>query len=227
MQDRQNIQDLLSNINFFSGLPQDVLEKLSSICEVVKAEKGRVLFSQGEKASAIWGVVEGRVKIYKISANGKEQILTIVHKGDTFAEVAVLKGSIYPAFAEVLEDAILIRLDAERFLSLVQNEPVVAFGMMAAMAEKLNHLTKLVENISLKEVPARLASYLLNESKGNDVLVLKIAKGELAKLLGTTPETLSRSFKRLAKAGVIEVRGALVKILDRPRLEEISEDLDF
>ncbi len=177
---------MLSKIAFFSGLPAEVLQKLSEISEVVEAEKGRVIFTEGERATALWCVFRGKVKIYKISLDGKEQILTVAEDGDTFGEVAVLKGSLYPAYAEAMVSSVLVKLPVTALISLVKREPMVALGLLGAMAEKLKTLNKMVENLSLREVPARLASYLLEESGGKDIVMLHIPKGELAKLLGTT-----------------------------------------
>ena len=218
-------QGLLKKIDFFSSVPGEVLSKVALISEVVSEPSGKLLFSQGDSAEFIWGVLRGKVKLYKLSFNGKQQTVAIADEGETFGEIAALKGQVYPVYAEAMEDVDLVKISGEGLYRLIKEEPQVALGLVAAMAEKLKHLTDMIERLSLKEVPERLADYILRASGGKDILLLDISKGELARLLGTTPETLSRSFRKLSKLGVIDVRGSMIRILSRQHLEEVAEGL--
>ncbi len=216
-------QALLRKVEFFSGLSDSVLAELSRAFEVVRVPKGKLLFVEGARAEYLWAVAEGRVKLFKVSPSGREQTVIIVEPGETFAEIAALKGQSYPVFAKSLEDSLLLRAPGHRIEEIVRQNPAVALSMMGAMAEKLKHLTSLVEDLSLRDVPARLCRYILEASRGKEILVLAVSKAELARYLGTTPETLSRSLSRLSKLGVVEVRGSMIRILSRSRLEEMAE----
>ncbi len=217
----------LAKLRLFSELPDSQLEALSRIAEVLEVSRGRVLFSQGDVAEHLWGVLEGRVKLSKLSFNGKEQILLVAEAGDTFAEIATLKGQRYPVYATAMEDSRLVRIKGKDLLDLIKKEPQVAVGLIVVLLERVKHLTNMIEDLSLREVPARLSSYILKKSEGKQFLMLDIPKVELAKILGTTPETLSRSFKRLSSMGAIEVRGSLIRVLSPQTLQELAEGFDL
>jgi CRP/FNR family transcriptional regulator len=106
------------------------------------------------------------------------------------------------------------------------NDPNLAMNMLADLSRRLRQLTKLVESLSLKESPARLAAYLLHASEElthADQVELDVTKGQLATLLGTTPETLSRTLKKMSENGQIDVQGRIIKLLDKPSLERMAE----
>ncbi len=216
-----NITGLLKRISLFETLPEDALSSIANIAAPVRAEKGELLFYQGKRAEGFWGLVEGAVKLYKLSASGREQIVAVVEPGEVFAEVALMDGADYPVYAEALEESLLLFFNAAGFRDLVRKSPEVALSMILEMSAKLRHLAGLVEMLSLKEVPSRLAQYILQEARG-EILVLRVSKGDLARMLGTAPETLSRAFRRLEREGAIRVKGSMIRILSRDELERIA-----
>jgi CRP/FNR family transcriptional regulator, dissimilatory nitrate respiration regulator len=215
----------ISNIPLFQGLPQKQLAELSRIIVDRKYEHGEVLFSEGDDATGFFVLLSGRLKIFKLSPDGKEQILHFVEPGDPFAEVALFAGTRYPAHAETLKESRAIFFPRAAFEKLIKRDPDLAMNMLAILSQRLKYFSRLVEDLSLKEVPQRLAAYLLylDGPKDSDSHVdLNISKGQLASLLGTIPETLSRILNKLSSQGLIEVRGRTMKLLKRDALESLA-----
>ena len=217
---------VLKKISLFEGLPEEDLRKLREISRLKKFEKGTVLFAQGEEANGFYVVVEGRIKVYRLSSRGRQQILHVFGPGEAFAEAALFSGSRYPAWAETLTPATVLLFPRKAFLELVRKRPELALNMLALQALRLRKLAGMIESLSLKEVPERLAGYLLylRETKGGPEFELEIPKGELAALLGTVPETLSRVLNRLSEKGLISVSGKRIRILDEEGLRHLEGD---
>lgn len=188
--------------------------------------RGQSIFSEGDEGVGFYVVVSGRVKIYKVSPDGKEQILHIFGPGEPFAEVAVFAGNRYPAHAMALDPSRIFFFPKKEFVRLLEQQPALAMNMLASMSMRLRRFAHMIEALSLKEVPGRLAAHLLylSERQGDsDELRLDMAKVHLSSLLGTIPETLSRILARMSKAGFIVVEGPLIRILDRDGLEDLAE----
>ena len=169
-------------------------------------------------------VVTGRVKIFKVSVEGKEQILHLFGPGESFGEVSVFTGQGFPADAVTSVQTVLLFFPRAAFSALIQKDPTLALNMLAELSGRLRHFAGLIEDLSLKEVPGRLAKYLLylSDGKGDGEVALDVSKGQLASLLGTIPETLSRILARMHRQGVIRLRGSQIRILDRPGIEQIA-----
>lgn len=219
------IEQFIGKIPLFEGLIEEQIQWLASIVEKRKYARGTVIFTEGETAAGLYVLNAGRVKIYKLSSEGKEQILHIFGPGEPFGEVAVFSGRQFPAYAETLEASEALFFPRKRIIELITKDPSLAMNMLAMLSKRLKYFTQLVENLSLKEVPQRLAAYLLvlaNMNEKRDTVELDIAKGQLASLLGTIPETLSRILNKMSTQGYIEVEGRQIRLLDRKSLENIS-----
>jgi CRP-like cAMP-binding protein len=222
----KSIQQILSGIPAFSGLSQHQLADVGRIAVQRSPAKGETIFSEGDAGNGFYVVADGQVKIFKLSLDGKEQILHIINTGEPFGEVAVFAGRSFPAYAQALCDSRLLFFPRQAFVELISQNPALAMNMLAVLSMRLRQFTVQVENLSLKEVPGRLASYLLllSREQGNASagLELPISKGQLASLLGTIPETLSRIFAKMNAIGLIEVQGRTIRILDLEGLEAVS-----
>lgn len=220
-----NIEHFIREIPLFAGLVDEQIQWLAVIVEKRKYSRGKVIFTEGEEATGLYVLHTGRVKIYKLSSEGKEQILHIFGPGEPFGEVAVFAGGQFPAYAEALEVSETLFFPRKKIVELLTKDPSMAMNMLAMLSKRLKYFTQLVENLSLKEVPQRLAAYLLvlaTMKDKRDTVELDIAKGQLASLLGTIPETLSRILNKMTIQGYIEVEGRQIKLLDRQSLENIS-----
>ncbi|MBA4417021.1 MAG: transcriptional regulator [Syntrophus sp. (in: bacteria)] len=218
------LADFISNVTLFKGLPKEQIDKLSKIAVVHGYRRGEEIFSDGERANGLYVLFLGRVKIFKLSSEGKEQILHIIEPGEPFGEVAVFSGKTFPAHAEALEESKAIFFPRGAFVGLITQDPYLAMNMLAVLSGRLKYFTRLVEDLSLKEVPQRFASYLLSGSdlKDKRQVHLNIAKGQLASLLGTIPETLSRILGKMVSEGLITVQGRKITVLNRDALEGIA-----
>jgi CRP/FNR family transcriptional regulator len=157
--------------------------------------KGRSIFMEGDLGDGFYIVADGKVKIFKISAEGKEQILHIYGPGHPFGEVPVFSGQKFPANAVTLLKSHLLFFPRPSFIRLISDNPSLSLNMLAVLSMRLREFTVQIENLSLKEVPGRLASYLIylsGEQQDSLKVTLPVSKGQLASLLGTIPETLSR-----------------------------------
>jgi CRP/FNR family transcriptional regulator, dissimilatory nitrate respiration regulator len=217
------IVNFISNVTLFKGLPDAQIERLSRISETRGYKRGELVFSEGDAADGLYILYLGRVKIFKLSSDGKEQILHIIEPGEPFGEVAVFLGAAFPAYAEALEESTAVFFPRRAFVDLIKDDPYLAMNMLAILSHRLKYFTRLIEDLSLKEVPQRFAAYLLYGSAeaGRDYVHLNIAKGQLASLLGTIPETLSRILGKMVQVGLIEVEGRKIMVLDRVALEAI------
>lgn len=210
----------------FSGLPLDQLKTLSHIAVRMAFNRGEMIFQEGDKGNGIYIVETGKIKVFKLSLDGKEQILHIYGPGHTFGEVPVFQGKSFPASAMTLEPAGIIFLPRDRFVELITSAPALAMNMLADLSSRLRGFTVQIEALSLKEVPARLAAYILTLSKENEnalQISLPTSKAQLSNLIGTTPETISRMLKKMGDAGLIQVQTRTIEILDKEGLEDLSE----
>ena len=222
----ENILNIISAIPLFNGLPDDQLSAIRQIAVEKKYNKGQALFSEGDETKGLFVVVDGRIKIYKVSSEGKEQILHIIEAGQSFGEVTVFTGQHLPANAQALVKSRLLLFPRSAFVGLVTANPSLALNLLAITSKKLRQFAAQIENLSLKEIPARLASYLvyLAEEQGSeDAVTLNVSKGQLASLLGTIPETLSRIFAKLSGQNLIRVEGPKITLLDLQGIEDLAE----
>jgi len=218
---------IMQQTPLFRGLSQEDVEALHGIAGARTYPKGQTVFREFEEAEGFFLVLDGQVKLFKLSPAGKEQILHIHDAGGTFAEATLAAGSRYPASAVATEPSVLLCFPRRDLMALVGRRPAIAMNLIGRLSQRLREMTALVEDLSLREAPARLARYLL-ELAGDDaeaeVLVkLPVKKGELAAYLGTRSETLSRVFRRLSQAGAIAVKGSKVTIHDPGHLRDIAE----
>jgi CRP/FNR family transcriptional regulator, dissimilatory nitrate respiration regulator len=220
-----DIQDTMAHAPLFGGLSQEELTRIGSITQEKFYGRGQAIFWEGDPGNGFYMVADGKVKIYKTSADGKEQILHIYGPGHPFGEVPVFSGNRFPANALALKKSRLLFFPRKDFIRLISRHPSLALNMLAVLSMRLRQFTVQVENLSLKEVPARLASYLIylsGEQNSAATVELPISKGQLASLLGTIPETLSRIFNKMSQQQLITVEGGRIGLLSRDALEDLA-----
>ena len=232
----------LKKIFLFSELSDNELDAIASFSHLKKFDKGEIIFFDTEPYLGFYGLIDGSVKIYKISKEGREQIIHLVTPCNTFAEVPVFENyekvlignATYPANAMSISDfteAILI--SAKPFLSFLENNSRLCFKLLSNLSKRLRFQTEHLESISLQDITKRLSVYLIHEfenknqglkSKHDSVnfIDLKISKYDLASFLGTIIETLSRTFKKLQDENIIQVHGKRIKIIDSKKLKQYA-----
>jgi len=214
----KNIQEIMGSSILFKGIPEKELVEVTTIARLKSVGKGETIFFEGDDATGFYMVAEGKIKIFKTSFEGREQILHIFGPGEPFGEVPVFHGKPFPANAMALDKSKVLFFPRSEFIELVHGNPSIALNMLAMLSLRLRRFATQIEHLSLKEVPGRLASHLLylsEEQDHTDQVILDIPKGQLASLLGTSPETLSRIFAKMSDEGVIEVSGKKITIVNR------------
>ncbi len=214
----------LKQTDIFSALEESALDAFADKCAVIHRKAGDRIFGPSEEADRFFVVLSGQVKIYKLSAKGDEQILHAYGAGETFGGAAVFAGINYPAFADATADTTLLQISRRVLHDEIASNADLAIGMLAGLSSKLREFAQLIEQLSLREVPARLGAVLLAEAQkaGADSFTLSQSKRQLAAQIGTAPETLSRALKKMSKSGLISVDGAKITIRNIRALQDLA-----
>lgn len=215
----------LRDIHLFANLGEDALKKIAPAVALRTYPKGHTLHNEGDRCYAFFAVRAGSVKVYKLSADGREYVFMTAGPGQTFAEVPVFDGGVYPAFAETLEDTELYEIQADTFRAILRSEPDVALALLADMAKRLRVFTEQLEALTFRDVTARLAAYLLDAARTIGVerpdgthVDLTVSQHELAATIGTVREIVSRSLRKLEQAGLITHKRKHIVIRDEAGL---------
>ena len=218
------IQSFLSKIFLFESLSEDQIELVAASLSIKSINKGEHLFSELQAATAFFYVISGSVKIFKLSSDGAEQIIHIQNAGDLVAEAIIFEFDTYPAFCQALEDTELIRFSKTEFLTLLHHFPEITFRIMSAYSRRLRQLIAKIEDLSLHDIKARLANYLINNysvKNSKKIVELPYTKKDLASILGTIPETLSRTLNAFKKNALISEEKNEIELLSLVKLKSI------
>lgn len=216
--------EIIMQCHLFSGVTAEDISLLTAILRKREYSKGEILFEDGDEADGFYLVASGKVKVYKLSLDGRERILHVVQPGNSFAEAAIFDHGSYPAFAETLTSSTLLFFPKQEFLDLLYRHPQLAINIISGLSRFLRQFTVQIEDLTFRDVPARLARYLL--SFGHETVTsveLPVSKSQLASNLGTTSETLSRTLRKLSDDEVIRVQGKKIEILAFDRLVDLAE----
>ncbi|MFH1686920.1 MAG: Crp/Fnr family transcriptional regulator [bacterium] len=222
------MHQILHSSQLFGQLDPDSLKEVAAAATLRKFGDDEMIFHEGDLAGGLYIVGSGKVKVFKLSPEGKEQILMIAEAGDTFAEAALFSGRNYPASAQTLEGGEIVVISRERFYGVLKRNPDLALNLIGRLSELLRKLTRLVEGLALTDVTTRLAQALVEklDSTPNrgETLTLSEKKSVLASQIGTIPETLSRSLARLSREGIIKVDRSQITIVDPERLRRAAQN---
>lgn len=212
-------RELLRSCPYFQDLDEALIDALSRAVNVHSYLPAARIFSEGleEGAAALHMVGSGTVRVFKLSTEGREQVLRLFHRGDTFADVAAFDGGPYPANADALEPTVVLRVPRRVLLAMMREHPEVAIGALQVMAGRLRHMTSLVEDLSLRRVMSRIARLLTSEDSA------QLTQTQMAAMVGTGREMVNRSLHSLAERGVIELRGGAIIVLDAEELARIAD----
>ena len=209
----------LKLLPYFESLDENQLTQLAHALVERSLDKDEIVFLEGEPCQGLYLVHEGNVKIYKLSAEGREQILSNVRRGGSFNEVAVFDGGPNPANALAVEPSVVWILPRQVIIETIQNYPQVALAVVHNLGTRLRHLVNLVEDLSLRQVSARLAKLLLETATSEESQPL--TQQEMAARLGTVREMIGRSLRQLETRGLIRMERGRIVIIDRKGLERM------
>ncbi|MBR9979172.1 MAG: Crp/Fnr family transcriptional regulator [Bacteroidetes bacterium] len=222
----EHIIATLHLIPMFSELREDELRDIAALCHVRECEKRTLLFQEGSPYRGFYVVLEGSVKVFKLSPDGRETVLHVLFPHQTLAEIPMFAGEDYPAHAECLARSCVMFIESDGFLSLLRRNPELSLRMLAGLSKRLRHLAGQLEDLTAHDVRTRLIHYLLDEyelQKPGRVLprmTLRTSKSLLAAQIGTTLETLSRTFRKLEAEGLILMKGKSILLQDVERMEK-------
>jgi CRP/FNR family transcriptional regulator len=222
-------EQILRRIYLFSGITEADLSVLARMAVKKTFPRQATIFGEGKEAQGFYLLITGQIKLLKSSPEGKEYIIRLVGPGETFAEAAVFGEIPYPATAIALEDCYTLFFPKKPFLQHLAASPALARNMLATLSRLMFHLTKQLEDLSLKEVSARLARYILERCHHTHGKIatglhceLPTTKTQLAAYLGTISETLSRTLSRFKILGLIEVDKGKITIVDPVALHKMA-----
>ncbi len=216
----------LAKVAIFSGLAEGELALLTQRAVPRRYAAGEIVFSEGEPCSGLYVVESGHARIFKSSANGREQVLSINGPGSSIAELPVFDGGNYPASVAAIDDATLLFVSKKDFHALCLTHPQVALKVLRVVGARLRRLIGIIEELSFTTVRHRLASFLLRlaekegkrTSKGMEI-TLPVSNQELASQIGTVRELVSRNLSRLQAGGMLKIDGRRLTICNLKALE--------
>lgn len=216
--------ELLRGLSLFAALAPDTLQAVADLTVRRRVRAKEVLFRRGDPCQGLYVLASGTVQVYRANPDGREQVLHIQGPGQALAEVPLFDGGPYPASARVLTPGEVWFLSRAAFAQLCLQQPEFAGAIIRDLGSRLRRLISLLEKVSLKTVPARVAATVLEVAEGAGSLVdggsftLGVTQEQLARTLATTREGVGRALAELRRAGIIEQRGSRLRILDVPRL---------
>ncbi|MGA7524081.1 MAG: Crp/Fnr family transcriptional regulator [Acidobacteriaceae bacterium] len=226
-----NVASALGAVSLFSGLSPDELRLLAAHAVRRRFAQGELLFSEGDVCKGLHIIASGKLRIFKSSANGREQVLAVERPGGSVAELPVFDGGPYPASAGAVEDSQILFISRDDFRRFCLDHPEVALKMLAVVGARLRRLVGIIEELSFATVRQRLVAVLvrLAESAGKRTeqgieFQLPGTHQDLAHQLGTVRELVSRNLMRLQAEGLLRVDGRSITVLDLPGLAAIPEN---
>ncbi len=224
------IAQSLRQVPYFSDLDDAQLRALARSVRERKYGAGEMVLLEGEPCEGLCFVLAGRVRVFKVSADGKEQVLRVLGAGRTFNDVPVFDGGPNPGSIQAVEASTIGLVPRAAILALVQAEPKVALAVLRVLASRMRALTLIIEDLSLRGVVARVARLLLDCSRGRPTVMEgeatchhRLTQHEIAAMTGSVREVVQRALKTLERDGAIRMERARVVILDQKVLERWSE----
>jgi len=219
----------VKKMSLFSALSGKELGEIVR-CIVIRSFRKKVtIFSEGEHSGCFFVLSSGKVKITKMSLEGKEMIIELISPGDFFGVFAVLKEFPYPASATAMTDSRVLCISRKDLLRIIERFPNIMFQITAQLSERVREFPDMLKNIALERVESRIASLLLKlaEKTGSKIasgeieLDLRLTRQDISEMVGATVETAIRVMSRFRKAGIIRYNGGIIVVRDKKALTDI------
>lgn len=219
----------IRKINIFNAItPQDAKEITPYLFSKTYKKK-ETIFAEGDPSEWLYIVKTGKVKITKISQEGKEIILEIIQPLDFFGGIAVVRGFPYPANAVAMEDTELIRISRQNLMRILDRFPNLMYCMSTNIGDRIKDSHETLKNIALEKVESRIASLLLKlcdkageKTAEGIIIMMKLTKQDIAEMVGTTVETSIRTMSKLAKSGIVASKGGRIIVRDPDKLRSLT-----
>jgi len=218
-------ESILRKTSLFESLTDDEMQALAARAMRKRFQKDQQLFAEGDPCTGLYLVAAGKIRIFKLSSSGREQILAVEGPGSSFAELPVFDGGNYPAAASALEDTEVLFVSRKDFQNFCREHPEVALKVIAVVGSRLRRLVGIIEELSFTTVRQRLIALILRLAQAGGVrssegIRIELAKShqDLAAELGTVRELVSRNLSRLQAEGFLDVEGRKIVVKDLPGL---------
>ena len=214
------VERTLRKTALFARLTDEEMRALAPRVTRRRFERGAFLFAEGDPCAGLFLVVSGKIRIFKLSSSGREQVLAVEEPGSSFAELPVFDGGSYPASASALETSEILFISRKDFQDFCREHPDVALQVIAVVSARLRRLVAIIEELSFATVRQRLIAVILRLSQtgtaSKEGVRVELAKShqDLAAELGTVRELISRNLSRLQAEGFLEVEGRKIIIKD-------------
>ena len=215
--------EFLKSILYFSDLGLAELESIRKLVFEKTADRAEMVLLEGESAANLYFVASGVVKVFKTSAEGKEQILSIVRPGESFNDVPIFDGGPNPASARAMGPVLLYGIKKNDMEAILRDHPQIALNVIKVLARRVRHLVSLVEDLSFKHVISRVAKILLEHIGDETGRRPRLTQQEMAAMAGTVREVVGRSLKALEEEGAIKLDRHRIIITDKEALQKVME----
>jgi len=207
---------------YFAGMSPADLNAIGRFMFDRVAERGELILLEGDDAAALYFVISGVVKVFKTSADGKEQILQIIRPGESFNDVPVLSGGLNLASAEGMGQVFLCGIKKDDLADALRKYPQVALNIIQVLSQRVRHLVSLVEDLSFKNVTSRVAKILLENAGDVATPHPRLTQQEMAAIAGTAREMVGRSLKALEEEGTIRLDHHRIIVTNKEVLRELA-----
>ena len=226
MQLEPKFQEIMRHNPLFKNLSEEDFKQAVSYTSYCQLKVGESLFRQQQAANEFFLLLSGKMKLNLLSFEGTEKIVDIINPGNTFAEAVIFSGMPgYPVNAEALDDSGLLRINAEAYSKILHGSPEACFKVMACLSVRLHWLMTELDRLTLHNVTYRLISYLLEnipeDAKESTEVALTVPKHVVASRISVTPETFSRTLKRLSGEGLLEVHDSHIVLVNPEELRRL------
>ena len=221
---------LLSMVDILEPLSREEVRELSRRIPDTHYRRGQILYAPKERSEALFMLKKGRVRIYRIGPEGREFTLTVLEPGTVFGEMSLTAQRLENAYAEAMEQVVVCKMKRHDLESIVMEKPQVGLKVMEVLSERLSQTEERMEDLALKEVPARLASFILQlvESEGvmsaeGPKIPTRYTHNQLATMIGSKRETVTKAFTVLQEAGTVELKRRRIHVRDIRTLKEVAD----
>jgi CRP/FNR family transcriptional regulator len=212
-------------MTIFKGLTREELDRVVGIMGMREFKRNEVIFLEGDAGDCFYLVLTGEVRIFKLSPDGREKTLALIGEGDFFGEMALIDSKARSASAGALTKAKLAVLHRDHFNALIYEHPEIALKMIVQLAERLRRANQQIESLAFQDVRERLIQFILQYATlaedGSCVVARKVTHQEIANLIGSSRESVTRMLGQLQDEGYITFDGKIIVIQDRERLEDL------
>lgn len=216
-------QEFLESIPYFSGLNGAELDSIGQFFSERKVERGEIIQLEGQPVGELYFVASGAIKVFKTSAEGKEQILSIVRPGEAFNDIAIFDGGASPASVQAMTQVTLYGIGRSELHTLLRKYPRLSLNTTNVLAERTRQLMALVEDLSFRHVIGRVAKVLLENAGNGTAPGARFTQQEMASMVGSVREVVARSLKALEAEGAIRLERHRIRIMDKKALEAMVE----